>query len=114
MKVEIRRDDTGMIKLSLRTKKLLETLFPDVETRELVGSILVNECADNIPLIKNSSPEGMERIRFSVLKISAGDLQKFDEAVKLASLDWRDLFMAAGFGHEVDAHNKWYEETVEG
>ena len=98
-----------MIELSRRTEILLEILFPDAETRALVENILVNECADNIPLIRNSTPEGMERIRFSVLKISAGDLQKFDEAVKLATLDWRDLFMAAGFGEDVEAHNKWYE-----
>jgi hypothetical protein len=102
-----------MIELSQRTEKLLEKVFPDLETRALAANILVEECADNIPLIKNSSPEGMERIRFSVLKISAGDLQKFDEAVKLACLDWRDLFMAAGFGYDIDAHNKWYEEILE-
>ena len=98
-----------MIELSHRTELLLEMVFPDTETRALVENILVNECADNIPLIKNPTPETMERIRFSVLKISAGDLQKFDEAVKLAYLDWRDLFMMAGFGHDVEAHNKWYE-----
>ena len=102
-----------MIELSQRTEKLLEKVFPDLETRALVANILVEECADNIPLIKNLSPDRMERIRFSVLKISAGDLQKFDEAIKLASLDWRDLFMAAGFGQDLDAHNKWYEEIVE-
>ena len=102
-----------MIDLSQRTEKLLQKLFPDEETRDLVRNVLVEECADNIPLIKNPSPEGMERIRFSVLKISAGDLQKFDEAIKLASLDWRDLFMAAGFGQGLDAHNKWYEEILE-
>ena len=102
-----------MIELSHRTKMLLEKFFPDAETKELVESILVSECADNIPLIKNPSPEGMERIRFSVLKISTGDLQKFDEAVKLASLDWRDLFMMAGFGQDVEGHNKWYRGIFE-
>jgi len=88
-------------------------LFPDTETRALIENILVNECADNIPFIKNSTPEGMERIRFSVLRISAGELEKFDEAVKLAILDWRDLFMAAGFGEDVEAHMQWYQRTIE-
>ena len=102
-----------MIELSRRTRKVVEVFFPDKETKELVESILVSECAENIPLIKNPSPEGLERIRFAVLKISAGDLGKFDEAVKIASIDWRDLFMAAGFGYDVEAHDKWYREIVE-
>ena len=102
-----------MIKLSRRTEKLLEKLFPDAETRGLVGNILVIECGDNIPSCAKSSPEEMDRIRFSVLKLSDRDLNKLGTALELAYLDWRDLFMSAGFGNDVEAHMQWYQEMVE-
>jgi hypothetical protein len=102
-----------MIELSQRTENLLQKLFTDPETRDLARNILVEECGENIPLIKNPSPEGLERIRFSVLKLSGGDLNKLGEAVKSANTDWRDLFMAAGFGEDTDAHNNWYAGTIE-
>ena len=54
-----------MIELSRRTRKVVEVFFPDKETKELVESILVSECAENIPLIKNPSPEGLERINIA-------------------------------------------------
>ena len=39
--------------------------------------------------------------------------RSYDRAVKLASLDWRDLFMAAGVREDVDAYHKWYKEIVD-
>ena len=102
-----------MIKLSRRTEKLLEKLFPDVETKDLAGNILVIECGDNIPFCKDSGPEEMERIRFSVIKLSNGDLNKLGNALELALIDARDLFMSAGFGKDVKAHMQWYQEIVE-
>jgi hypothetical protein len=49
----------------------------------------------------------MERIRFSVLKLSEGKIDELVRAIELAQVDWRDLFMEAGFGHDPEAHNKW-------
>lgn len=103
-----------MIPLSPKTVQALEKIFPDLETRALVADILVEECGDGVPFHEDAGPEEMERIRFSVLKLSAGDLNKLEEAVKLANLDWRDLFMAASFGYDVEAHLTWYQEMVEG
>ncbi|MGD8403256.1 MAG: hypothetical protein PVJ21_06325 [Anaerolineales bacterium] len=103
-----------MIPLSPKTAQALEKVFPDLETRQLVADILVNECGEDVPFHQDASPEEMERVRFSVLKLSAGDLDKFDEAVKLANLDWRDLFVAAGFGYDTEGHEKWYQEMIEG
>ena len=103
-----------MIELSARIEKLLEVIFPDYSMRNFVRDILVNECGDNIPFCEDHSPEDMDRIRFSVLKLSSGDLNKLGEAVDLAKLDWRDLFMAAGFGYDTNAHNDWYERTLMG
>ena len=103
-----------MIALSRKTEQILEKTFPDLETRQLVADILVEECGEGVPFHEDAGPEEMERVRFSVLKLSAGDLDKFEQSVKLANLDWRDLFVSAGFGYDVEGHQKWYREMVEG
>ncbi len=48
-----------------------------------------------------------ERFRFAALRLSNGDLRKLEQAVELAKRDWRDLLMAAGFGEDVTAHERW-------
>lgn len=101
-----------MIELSDKTSRLLDAIFFGDKLKAELEVILVKECGNNIPFCKNHSPEQMERIRFSVLKLSEGEFQKFEKAIELAKTDWRDLFMAAGFGYDVEAHNKWYEQTI--
>lgn len=101
-----------MVSLSSRTEKLLEKVFLEEKTRELAKFRLVHECGNNIPDCEHSSPEQMERIRFSALKLSQGDISKLESAIELAKIDWRDLFMSAGFGKDVNEHNKWYEDKV--
>jgi hypothetical protein len=95
-----------MIKLSNRVKDVIDTMY-SAEDAPLVKAHLIYECADNIPMCDKSTPAQMDRIRLSVLKVSSGDYQKLKNAVALAQKDWRDLFMAAGFGHDAEAHNKW-------
>ena len=95
-----------MIELSERTISRINALFP-VEQRKEVEDLLKIECGDNIPFCDNSDQYGMERIRFAVLKLSAGKMDKLVQAIELAQIDWRDLFMSAGFGMDVNAHNKW-------
>ena len=48
----------------------------------------------------------LERFRFAALKYSDGNLVLLESAVKLAQHDWRDLLMATGFAHDVEAHPK--------
>lgn len=50
----------------------------------------------------------LERVRFAALKLSTGSLAGLRRAVELAKLDARDLLMAAGFGHDVRAHEAWF------
>ena len=95
-----------MIELSERTIEIVDTLFA-TEDRTEAGEILKSECADNIPFCENHDRWKMERIRFSVLKLSEGRIDKLIQAIGLAELDWRDLFMSAGFGHDPEAHKKW-------
>ena len=60
-----------------------------------------------MPQCEESTPEKMDRIRLAAIKSSNGVYAKLVEAVSLANTDWRDLLMAAGFGYDIDAHNKW-------
>ncbi len=93
------------MELSAETLRRLELLFP-TETRDLADLLLREECGNNLPFSEHSDAEGLERIRIAALKVSEGRLEKLEEAVKLAQIDWRDLLVAAGFGHDVEAHLK--------
>jgi hypothetical protein len=95
-----------MIELSEKTQKLISVLYKSENEQKAIGALLVQQCADNIPFCEGSSPEEMERIRFAVLKL-ASEGQRIDACIKEAAIDWRDLFMSAGFGYDVKAHEQW-------
>jgi hypothetical protein len=67
--------------------------------------MLVDECGTNLPLMDD--PELVDRIRVAAIKMSDGDMAKLREAVEVAKVDWRDLLVAAGFGHDAHAHRRW-------
>jgi dihydrodipicolinate synthase/N-acetylneuraminate lyase len=81
-------------------------LFSEDE-RDLVLSALVDTCGNNLPLLADSTPTDLERVRFAVLKLSGGDLRKLSSAIALAQADWRDLLVCAGFADEMNAHIVW-------
>lgn len=95
-----------MIELSERTMAFVNLLFPNGLRKE-VQDLLEIECGDNIPFCEDSDKYRMERIRFAVLKLSEGRIETLVQAIELAQTDWRDLLVAAGFGEDVEAHNKW-------
>lgn len=95
-----------MIELSERTIEIVNSLFL-AEQRKEVTELLEIECGENIPFCEDHDKYQMERIRFSVLKLSEGSIEKLVQAIELAQTDWRDLLVAAGFGYDVEAHNKW-------
>ena len=94
-----------MIELTDETLSRIETLFP--QDRDEVERLLREECADNLPLWVETTPEGLERIRFAVLKLSNGDITALREHIRIAQIDWRDVLVAAGFGHDPRAHEAW-------
>lgn len=96
-----------MIPLSAETRLRLEALFPDADRAE-AAKILEERCADGLPLTNPNDPEFMDRIRFAVLKLSAGDLKNLRTAVDVANVDWRDSLCAAGFAQSVTAHRRWF------
>ena len=99
------------IPLSDRTCCVLDCLFDDPFRSELHAA-LVDLVSENIPFCENQTPEGMERIRFAIVKLVASDNRNLDSSLDLAQTDWRDLLMSAGFGYDSNQHNDWYDRTV--
>lgn len=97
-----------MVELSAATRERLRDLFTPDDANE-AERLLVEECADNLPAIGGpATPIRLERIRFAALRRSDGRIERLREAVALAQTDWRDLLVAAGFAHDVDAHARWW------
>jgi hypothetical protein len=95
-----------MLKLSKATEERLKKVFkPELQAE--AARILVEECGNNLPFCESQDEKGMERVRFAVLKLSGGDLEKLKSWVKDAQKDWRDVLMDAGFGESLSSHERW-------
>lgn len=99
-------------RLSEKTEQIVKKLFPP-DIQEIVHEILLHQCGNQLPFLRNADEFQLERYRFAALKLSQSNLEKLDQAVKVAKEDWRDLLMAAGFGHNVLEHENW-DRTVLG
>ena len=102
-----------MQELRERTRLIVERMFPENQCEE-VRQFLVQECGSNLPFFDGADCLRLERVRFSVLKLSSGDIDKLLHAIDLAQRDWRDVFMAADFGYDVQEHRKWAERYLSG
>ena len=74
----------------------------------MAADLLVTRCGSNLPFNEEADGRSLERIRFAALKLSDGDLAKLRAAIELAQIDSRDVLVAAGFGHDVRAHEAWF------
>ena len=97
--------------LSPKTSQIVERLFPGPEQGDVVD-LLITECGRNLPFMEKYDVYQLERIRFAVLKLSEGDIDKLLSAVQLAQIDARDVYVAAGFGHSVTEHQEWARLTI--
>jgi hypothetical protein len=93
-------------RLSQETERRIGLLFSPGARAE-VSELLLRECGNNLPFCEKGDEFQLERIRFSALKLSAGNIDKLRDAIKLANVDWRDLLVAAGFADDTTAHKKW-------
>lgn len=96
--------------LSEETEKRLQALFQG-EDLKLATDLLVSDCADNLPFRQGDTPSDLERIRYSVMKLSNGDLSKLYEAIQLSQKDWRDTLVLAGFGDDPRSHLEWWPDV---
>jgi hypothetical protein len=99
------------IPLSDRTENVLKAIIKE-SLRARVRKTLVTEVGKGIPFCEKETSAGMDRIRFAVIKLTAEDVKNFDNAVKEAKTDWRDLLMEAGFGYSIEEHNRWYDKIL--
>ena len=91
-------------------------LIPEVEKRvdllfspdeqHLARTLLVEYCEVWLPG-PQWGESAQNRILFSILKLSAGDLSKLENALGLAYKDWRDLLVAADFANDIKIHESW-------
>lgn len=100
------------IQLSDKTKRAMLILLNDND-RSRIGDRLVEEASEKIPMWHEYTPEGLERIRFAIIKLIAQNTKNENIAFNHAKMDWRDLFMAAGFGFSATEHERWYEALTE-
>lgn len=98
--------------LSSETQRRVDILFRPDE-REAAITLLIDQCGNNLPFLEHLDEYQLERFRFAALKLSAGNLDQLREAIELAQFDWRDLLMAAGFGHDITVHKLWLPGTSE-
>lgn len=96
------------IPLSAKTKKAAEILLDD-SLRERIEQRLIEETSLDVPMWDDCTPEGLERIRFAVLKLVARNPKNENIAFNHAKMDWRDLFVAAGFAQSATEHDRWYD-----
>jgi len=97
-------------RLSQDTEQRIAALFPP-SFRAEVSELLIIQCGNNLPFCDHEDEFQLERIRFSALKLSVGNIEKLREAIKLAKTDWRDLLVAAGFADDITAHKRWVPPT---
>lgn len=99
------------VPLSDSTNKLLEILIPESD-RARVSTRLEVDVAHEAEMFCRNTPEGLERARFSILKLIAQHPKNEDIAFNYANTDYRDLFMVAGFGYSCDEHQRWCESVL--
>ena len=101
-----RQQRPRMTPLTPATRRRLNLLFAPSDRVE-AAKLLVSECGNNLPMMEDASASALDRFRLAALKLSGGTLRGLRSAIALAKTDWRDLLIAAGFGHDVNAHRKW-------
>jgi hypothetical protein len=98
--------------LTQRTLRLIERLFPP-DQHGAVRELLEQDCGTNLPFCETQDAVGLERVRFAVLMLSGGNLERLRSMADHAKVDWRDVLVWAGFGYSLTAHDEWAEEVLE-
>lgn len=97
------------VELSEKTQQLVRQMFPE-SGHQRVTDLLENQCGSNLPFLEKSNSIDLERFRFAALKVCGGSIEKLEQQIQLAERDWRDLLIAAGFGNDIEEHQKWFRD----
>lgn len=109
---ETRAEPAAPVPLSERTEQLVQKMFPLEEQME-VRQLLINQCGNNIDAHKYKDKYELEFLRFSVLKVSKGDMKKMHRAIKIANEDFRDIYAESGFlGKKAEEKREKWVRTI--
>ncbi len=84
-----------LLELGKKTLTMVRKTFPP-EQHEEVFMILIEECSNNLPYLKNADNKKIERFQSAALELSGGDINRLLDAVILAQKDRRKFLEAAG------------------
>ena len=87
-----------------RARARIDDLFVTAE-RDEAAALLERDCGADVPLVADERT--LERIRIACIKLSGGRLDELRAAIAQANVDWRDVLVAAGFGHDPTEHERW-------
>lgn len=101
-----------MVELSLKTRAHVAAMHRTADV-PIVERLLADDCAESVPLLGvERTPTTLERMRFAVLRIADGDLDRLRQALGVAHQDWRDVLVAAGFSADAEAHLQWVPRRI--
>ena len=98
--------------LSPGVVECIVALFPAGQRAE-VSDLLASACSSNLPSAETLGPAGVERVRFAVLKISGGSLDRLRAAVAQARFDWRGTLVGAAFGDDPGERLAWSADAID-
>ena len=78
--------------LTPRLVRRIQSEFPEEEAALVMDALGEARLASTEPL--------GERVLAGIVLLSQGDLTRFEESLRLAQTDWRDLLVAAGLADE--------------
>ena len=90
--------------LSALVCKHIEEMFDEGE-RDEATALLLQFCQTG------GGGQAPDRCEIAALKISDGSLKGLHRAIDMYHIDFRDLLMSAGFGHDASAHDHWTPNT---
>ena len=67
---------------------------------------------DNPPLCNDCTSKQPESIRFAVINFLEGQLDKLQNAVKLANIDWSDSLVRVDFSDDINYHEEWSKKYI--
>ena len=70
----------------------IRSAFPPADQAD-VERLLIDECGTNLPFLAENRESDIQRIRTAVLKLSAGNAEKFLYWLEVAKQDWRDVLV---------------------
>jgi hypothetical protein len=82
------------VPLTESVSRKVRSLFPTEQHADAIH-LLEKECGRNLPFNEDADPQGVERVRLAVVKLSHGSLAELRNQVDVAKRDWRDVLMLA-------------------